>query len=507
MNKKQYPNKRNNLFIYGICLIISLLFFFLFSYNSPLYYFNHDVDYQWYTTVGHGLVQGKIPYRDIFEHKGPIVYFISGFCCLFPSPAIVMLLIESVLISFFFYFAYLICRKYLSTFYSIVAIPILAFTVFSSWTRFGHGAIVEEYCLPFLTYFLLHWLEFILEEKEWNWKTTLLIGVCISFCFWTKLTIISFFIGPMLIWLIINLLKKSFLKIFKCIAAILTGFIIVTVPIIIFYAFNHALDDLWFAYFIFNITVYPSSSLKEFFLYLKDFINIGPALSFFILYGVIKFTLRHWKDDNGQLLISFLVSLFITTWTCKSNYYYNNILMPYAILGIIEGLVLASSLIKLPFKNNSIFFVLFSLLCISITIPFTSLPRERNNSKNDYVPIVISDIISEYKDENHPNTSIFYYKIADVGIHNLTGILPNNYYFAMNYISEEQFPDLFQAINTYITNQTSDFVITDLSIWESEYSFLSRYYLPYTGNIKTSTFNYYNGISGYNLVLLFKKTN
>lgn len=477
----------------------------MFSYNSPLYYFNNDVDYQWYMTVGHGLVQGKIPYRDIFEHKGPIVYFISGFCCLFPNPAIVMLLIESMLTSLFFFFSYQICRKYLNTFYSIAAIPILAFTVFSSWTRFGHGAIVEEYCLPLLTYFLLRWLEFILEEKDWDWKTSLFIGISISICFWTKLTIIAFFIGPMLIWLVLSLLKKKYLKIFESLLLMMTGLIIVTVPIIYFYGLNHALDDLWFAYFIFNTTAYPSSSLKEFFSYLKGFINIGPALSFFVLYGVIKFTIRHWKNDNGQLLTSFLVSLFIATWTCKGNFYYNDILIPYAILGIIEFIIFASSYIKLPFKNNSFFLVLFSIFCIAITIPFTSLPHERNNSRNDYATIVISDIITKHKDNNHPETTLFYYKIADVGIHNLTNILPNNYYFAMNYITEEQFPELYQAIKTYITNQTSDFIITDLSIWESEYYFLSQYYSPYTGDVETCTYKYDDGLSGYDLVLLFKK--
>ena len=74
---------------YGICLAISAVFFFLFGFNSPIYTFNSDIDYNWFMTMGHGLVAGKIPYRDLFEQKGPIIYFVTAFCCRFPHPGFV----------------------------------------------------------------------------------------------------------------------------------------------------------------------------------------------------------------------------------------------------------------------------------------------------------------------------------------------------------------------------------------------------------------------------------
>ena len=505
--KKSISKKYNYLFVYAICLIVSLVFFFFFSHNSPIFCFNDDIDYQWYMTLGNGLVHGKIPYRDIFEHKGPIVYFFTAFCCLFPNPGIIMLLLESIITSLFFLITYIICKKRLNNFYSLISIPILALTLFTSWIRFGHGSMTEEYCFPILACMLLYWLEFLQEKKPWKWPQLLIIGIFMSICFWIKLTIVSFFVIPMLTWLVLTLIKEKFKSTFKDLLIIFAGFLIITIPIIIFYALNHAIDDLWFAYFVFNMTIYPNSSFTSFFTYLTSFISIGPLLVFFIIYGVIKFTVHNWKNFDGQiLLLSFLTVLITLAWTCKGNIYYYNVLTPYAILGIAESLYFLKSHIKLPSINNYILLSYFTTFCLALSILFSKFPTECSYTNEDHTPVVIANIITNYKEKNNPNTTLLYYMMGDNGIHNLTGILPNNFYFALNYVNKEQFPEIFNASRDYITNQTSDFIITHFEIWDFDKDFLSQYYQPYTGDIETSTFDYKcNQEFGGKFVLLFKK--
>ena len=127
------PTKELSLWkVYGICLLISTIFFFLFGFNSPIYKFNSDPDYNWHLTMGHALIHGKIPYRDLFDHKGPLVYFLYGFCCLFPTPHLTMLLIEILCMSLFFFFAYRIAKKFLNNFNSLLTLLILAFIVFAA---------------------------------------------------------------------------------------------------------------------------------------------------------------------------------------------------------------------------------------------------------------------------------------------------------------------------------------------------------------------------------------
>ena len=50
----------------------------LCSKSSPLYPFNDWVDSNVYMTMGRAMLDGGIPYRDLYEHKGFIVYAIHA---------------------------------------------------------------------------------------------------------------------------------------------------------------------------------------------------------------------------------------------------------------------------------------------------------------------------------------------------------------------------------------------------------------------------------------------
>ena len=46
------------------------------STSSPLYPFNPWDDVNVFFTLGRGIKHGLVPYKDIFDHKGPLLYFI-----------------------------------------------------------------------------------------------------------------------------------------------------------------------------------------------------------------------------------------------------------------------------------------------------------------------------------------------------------------------------------------------------------------------------------------------
>ncbi|MBR4419213.1 MAG: hypothetical protein IKT33_04390 [Clostridia bacterium] len=68
---------------------------------------------------------------------------------------------------------------------------------------------------------------------------------------------------------------------------------------------------------------------------------------------------------------------------------------------------------------------------------------------------------------------------------------------------------MYNSFTSYITNQTSDFIITELDTWNNEIDLLSQYYQPYTGDMTTSTYHYHKiqhaWRKHYDLVLLIKK--
>jgi len=65
---------------YFILLAVIGTFMMAFcSYTSPAFYFDYSPDNNAFFTVGKAMMNGIVPYKDIFEQKGPLLYLIYGF--------------------------------------------------------------------------------------------------------------------------------------------------------------------------------------------------------------------------------------------------------------------------------------------------------------------------------------------------------------------------------------------------------------------------------------------
>jgi hypothetical protein len=81
MKKIQNMTKRpttKDLIVLGYCILLSILFLLFCTKSSPLYPFNDWVDANASFTMGKGMMNGKVLYRDIFDHRGPLLYFYYG---------------------------------------------------------------------------------------------------------------------------------------------------------------------------------------------------------------------------------------------------------------------------------------------------------------------------------------------------------------------------------------------------------------------------------------------
>ena len=68
----------NKKIIIAILLVASIFTLLICSKNSPLYPYNDWVDGNAFFTMGKGMFNGKVPYKDLFEQKGPLLYLIYG---------------------------------------------------------------------------------------------------------------------------------------------------------------------------------------------------------------------------------------------------------------------------------------------------------------------------------------------------------------------------------------------------------------------------------------------
>lgn len=70
------------------CLAAAAALLAFCSRSSPLYPFNYWVDSNCFFTVGKSMMKGLVTYRDIYEQKGPLLYFLHGLAYLFQETAL-----------------------------------------------------------------------------------------------------------------------------------------------------------------------------------------------------------------------------------------------------------------------------------------------------------------------------------------------------------------------------------------------------------------------------------
>ncbi len=505
VNKKQERKKDfNPWLVYIFCFSVSLVFMFFYGLNSPIHTFNSHCDYNWFLTVGRGIVAGKIPYRDLFEHKGPITYFVYGFAALFPNPQVIIWFIEVVCISLFLFFAYRIARKFISRWMSMAVVPVVMMMLSANFVRGVEGSTVEEFCLPIFAYGLLCFLDFLMDQRAMTWQRSLAIGICLGILFWVKFLMWEFFFVPMLIWLVINLVRRNLIGLLRSGLIMVGGILIVTLPILIYFAVVGALDSLWEVYFLSNILSYTghdSTNLWELALSAQPWINCSQALLagfyFVVLFfvGIFAFA-RQYRRQKGWLLpLAAIVSWLLVGFFCGYVYYFLP-LFTYGILGavyLVKGVCFVFKSIEIEFKRqwaNALMIALVFVISVLLALPGVTNVVEINRPREEYVPLVVADILAEYNETAEKSATLFCYRMSDQGFYNAAGLIPNVRYFAQNSFSEESLPEMYQAFDETIRNQVCDFVVVLDSELEEHQDFLLSYYDYYYGTLEKSTFTY-----------------
>lgn len=109
MRKENYRFEKIYLFI-PVLVAVILLFA---VQSSPLYPFNEWVDPNVFLTMGKAILSGKVIYRDIYDQKGPYIYFMHALCALIDGDGFFgVYIMEVIACSVFMYFNLKILKLY-----------------------------------------------------------------------------------------------------------------------------------------------------------------------------------------------------------------------------------------------------------------------------------------------------------------------------------------------------------------------------------------------------------
>ena len=438
--------------------IIALIALLITSKNSFLYVFNDWVDANAFFTVGKSWFNGVLPYKELFEQKGPFLYLIYGIGYLISNRTFHgVFIIEVIFFSIFLYYVHKIFHLYFDKKYSLFILPIIAFLT-TTTEYFVHGGSSEEFALPLIAISLYYYFKHF-KEKELTKKEIFINGLLAGLVLMMKYTILGFWIGFCLFILINYLRKKEFKKTVIFCIFFLLGMLIPFIIGLVYFLINNGLKEFIEVYFKFNMTSYIDDNNSGI---------IGRIVCSFLIYinkisilSIIPLLVLIIKEKNKLFFLSFAGIVYITIFfICYGLMFYTHYLLPIVSLVIILNTLFILLLLKKYIDKilNKKYRIIF-LLILLIVFPFLTYKYANYNEyitmkKEDFVQYKYAKYINQYEEATLINMGGL-----DFGVYTLTGIIPNTRFFEVQNVDYEKYRYNLDEMEKYIKNKEVKFIV------------------------------------------------
>lgn len=450
-------------------VVISILFLGICSRSSPLYPMNDWEDVHCFFTVGRSITDGLVPYRDLYEQKGPVLYFLFALASLISRQSFIgVFFLEVITFALFLYFSGKIARLYLGDSPLVFGILALLAPAVTLSTAFANGSSAEQYCLWIiaLSFYLID--RAIHESRLLRPLEAFFIGLCAGYALYIKFTILGFFLGLalfVLIWYLIYEKKPKALP--AVIGAFLGGILAVSLPVFLYFAVNGAVGDFVTVYFYNNLFLYQgeAATFKErfvsYYVFMMSTLINNPEFTLIDIIGGIWLMVTPRK--NHKFFTAFLLGiLFLSIATLGGGRfypYYTLTFSAFAVYGLIAiALLLRTALSRLSASGRfgaktaaaGLTLLVAVLLCCSYR--FSGNTYFMAYGKEDLPQFQFAEYIRQKEDP-----SLLYYGFLDGGFYYAADLTPPCKYFAWLNIPLE---DVDDTQNQLIQTGAVDFVVT-----------------------------------------------
>ena len=458
--EEQKLTKRNDIII---CLFMAVAVITVCNMCSPLYPTNPWVSPACYHTVGKSLWSGMMPYRDLYEHKGPLMYALHSIATLISYRSFFGMYLLLIPFAFFFFYysrktIRLFTNQSLEPWFPVICVG--AYTIKAYHT----GDSAEEMAFPFMAYSIYVAFRYLKNDKSFSTSTGVAIGVCVSVILWTKFNLLFFYV-PWFLFLMVDMLQKNRLRHFFCMLKnVFWGFLAVTFPIVVFYAATGALASMIDVYFLDNLSSYllmrpldevnneNTSYLLNLFGNISGHAIHNMPLFVMLILGLFAF----YKTDKRCFFLLALLELavFILVFVKYVVFvYYPFLLAVFIPFGILPFCNIQFRTKKACSLRNKVFVVTLSaagfalILCGTNNLNYMFLP------KDEYVQFRFAKTIM--KEEN---PTLMNYHCQDQGVFAVTGILPiNRFYCDFN----NDIPGKYEDQERVVKQRLVDFLISN----------------------------------------------
>ncbi|MFR2149360.1 MAG: glycosyltransferase family 39 protein [Christensenellales bacterium] len=175
-----------------LCACLALL---VATSSSPLYATNFWTDTNIYFTIGRGMTRGLMPYRDLFDHKGPLLFILYALGAAISDTSFIgVFALEALSLAAAVYAGWRTVRLFGEGRLTLLAMPLLAAAT-CCCTAFTQGGSAEEFALPALAVGVYLTLAAMTRPEGKTRGRMLGFGAAAGWVFLIKYTDIGLFAG------------------------------------------------------------------------------------------------------------------------------------------------------------------------------------------------------------------------------------------------------------------------------------------------------------------------
>ncbi len=280
------------------CLLSAFAIITVCSRSSFLYVFNLWDDANSYFTVGKCIFRGFVPYRDLFDQKGIMLYFIYGLASLISPTTFRGVYVMEILAAFFSLLA--ICKIYKMFLeprtFPYILTPITGAVIYSSF-NFYWGGGAEEFLFPFIMWGMYLSVKYFRRTypETMGYGTVLAGGILAGCVFNIKFNSLGFFFGWMLMVFLADIIgDRMILKAIISCFVFLGGMGIATLPWVIYFGVHGAIRDWLYVYIYKNVFEYSKKlsfgeRMATFYDIIKNHVLNNTTVYVFITIGIVYF--------------------------------------------------------------------------------------------------------------------------------------------------------------------------------------------------------------------------
>lgn len=473
MNRQQYTL----IFLMAACLLLSL------TYCPPFDLMMDDKEIFKYT--GMAILRGDIPYRDFFDHKPPMIFFINAAGFFFGTWGLWAINTILALVATLLFFN--LCRRYRLSF------PWLLPLLFNLMIRDNLISLGINMTREYTAFFTLIFFSILLGRSRYRY---FLLGIFAALIFFTQQDQAL----PLIPFLLYAVFEERLL-IYKRILSIGAGFLALTAPLLLYFAAHHALGDFREDAFRFNMGLYTSQkkSLWEHFRTVKTVLDRGNYELPFMIALVTGVASLFMRNSRKALVAASLAALFLTLspefmggrWSSHGVpgdfiYYFLPVsaatcMVLFTVVAFGEDPVLSDRKAQLPYAL---------LLCASLG--YTALQRATHLGRRDADPVMNTPELTWLR-QQHPRDYqlfVFYNDQYTYFYTDLKILAPSKWIYQHFYSIFPQWDadrQIIHSIGQDLLRHRTRFVLMDARTIREFYnpeirewwlSFMEKYYKP-----------------------------